>query len=135
VDSRSPEQGDEIRRRRECIKCKFRFSTIEKIEIPKFMVKKREGGVEAYDRDKLVAGLQLAFEKRPVKNSELLKIISIVEQDLQDRSEPQIDSTEIGTLVLDQLKRIDEVAYMRFASVHKSFESAEHFKEELDNLN
>lgn len=134
IDSRALEEGTIIRRRRACLWCKFRFSTHEEMELLNFKIKKKDGSLQAYDRNKLLEGIERSCEKRPVKQEQILKLISHIEKKLMDRKKPVVSSKVIGNLVVEQLKKIDEVAYLRFASVYKSFDSAEKFKKELANL-
>mgnify|MGYP005838032873 CR=1 FL=1 len=134
IDSRALEEGSIIRRRRSCRWCKFRFSTHEEMELLNFKIRKKGGALQSYDRNKLLEGIERSCEKRPIKQEEILKLVSSIEKKLMDRKNPVADSKVIGNLVIQQLKKIDEVAYMRFASVYKSFDSAEKFKKELINL-
>jgi len=134
IDSRSLEDGSIIRRRRACRWCKFRFSTHEDMELLNFKIKKKDGTEEAYDREKLTQGIERACEKRPVGEQEILRLVGHIEQKIQDRKKPIVSSQVIGNLVIGQLKKLDEVAYLRFASVYKSFDSAEKFKKEAASL-
>jgi transcriptional repressor NrdR len=134
VDSRISSEGDAIRRRRECDKCGFRFSTVEEALLLDLVVVKRDGQRESYDRDKLVRGLKKALEKRPVTDARFRSLVHNIERDIQRKGADQITSEELGSLVLDQLKEFDEVAYIRFASVYRQFEDAETFRRELDAL-
>ena len=135
LDSRPVEEGSAIRRRRECEKCGFRFSTYEEIEILDLTVVKRDGNTEAYTREKLERGIQRAFEKREHTDQTFKKIISGVEQDIQKKAkDSQIMSSEIGEIVMKRLKRVDKVAYIRFASVYRQFADVEEFKEVLEKL-
>lgn len=134
IDSRALEEGSIIRRRRLCRWCKFRFSTHEEMELLNFKIKKKNNTKEVYDRNKLLEGIERACEKRPVEQKDILKLVSNIEQKIQDRKNPTVSSKIIGNLVIEQLKKLDEVAYIRFASVYKSFDTAEKFKKELINL-
>ncbi|MBU1178232.1 transcriptional regulator NrdR [Patescibacteria group bacterium] len=134
IDSRLASDGMIVRRRRSCRWCKFRFSTHEELELLTLSVKKRDGQVEPYDREKLIAGVTYACGKRPVTQEDIFKLASSVEQRIQDRKKEVVPSKLIGDLVIDHLKKIDEVAYLRFASVYKSFKNAESFKKEAANL-
>jgi len=134
VDSRISGDGFLIRRRRECLKCGFRFSTHEEMEILDLMVIKKDGRRESYDRDKLVAGLKKALEKRNIEEEKFKKLVYCIERDIQVLNKTEIDSTEIGEIVMKNLKKIDKVAYIRYASVYQSFEGLEEFSEELDKL-
>lgn len=134
IDSREVNDGQIIRRRRECEKCKFRFSTHEELELLNLVVKKRDGHKEPYNREKVIHGVELACEKRPVKPEDILKIASSVEQELQSLEKDEIESRAIGNFVIKYLKNIDEVAYLRFASVYKDFKDATGFKKEIEKL-
>ena len=135
LDSRPVEEGEAIRRRRECEKCGFRFSTYEEIEILDLTVIKRDGSSEPYSREKLERGIRRAFEKREHTDQTFKKVISGVEQDIQKRAkDSQIKSSEIGEMVMKRIKRIDKVAYIRFASVYRQFADVEEFKDMLEKL-
>lgn len=136
VDSRVAGDGVAIRRRRECTSCSFRFSTYEEVEILDLTVTKRNGVKELYSRDKLERGLRKAFEKIPVTEETLKKLISQIEQEISKKagSACQITSGEIGEIVMKKIKKVDKVAYVRFASVYKQFEDIEEFKAELQRL-
>lgn len=134
IDSRVAGDGVAIRRRRECPSCGFRFSTYEEMEILDLTVKKRGGLKELYSRDKLERGLKRAFEKRPISEDNIKKLISQIEQEIQKKAAPEISSEEIGDIVMKKMKRMDKVAYVRFASVYKQFEDIEEFKQELQKL-
>ncbi|MEW6407480.1 MAG: transcriptional regulator NrdR [Patescibacteria group bacterium] len=134
IDSREIEQGKIIRRRRECESCKFRFSTHEELELLNLVVKKRDGHKEPYNRDKIIHGVKLACEKRPVKPEDILKVISQVEQELQNLGKTEVESRIIGNFVIKYLKDFDEVAYLRFASVYKDFKDANGFKKEIEKM-
>jgi transcriptional repressor NrdR len=134
VNSRSAGDGLTIRRRRECLKCGFRFSTYEEMEILDLNIIKRDGRNEAYSRDKLVRGLKKSLEKRPVDEETLKKMVNSIERDLQVLKSNEISSNDVGRIVMKHLKRIDKVAYIRFASVYESYENLEAFEEELDKL-
>ncbi len=134
VDSRVAADGLSIRRRRECLKCGFRFSTYEEVEILDLTVVKRDGRKESYVRDKLVKGLKSAFEKRPITEEKFKKLINLIERDLQALRKNEILSEQIGQIVMKQLKKMDQVAYIRFASVYQSFKDAQSFKRELNKL-
>ncbi len=133
VDSRAANDDFSIRRRRECLKCGFRFSTFEEIEILDLSVIKRDGRKEAYSRDKLKSGLKKALEKRPVTEEFFEKLVSGIERDIQ-AEKTEISSDKIGKIIMKHLKKADPVAYIRFASVYESFEDLEEFKNELDKL-
>ncbi|MDD4412318.1 MAG: transcriptional regulator NrdR [Patescibacteria group bacterium] len=134
IDSRVVNDGLSIRRRRECLKCEFRFSTYEEMEILDLAVIKRDGTKENYSRDKIVQGLRKALEKRPVEENDFRKLINLIELDLQTLKKQEILSDAIGDIVMERLKEFDQVAYIRFASVYKSFDDAETFQKEIKNL-
>lgn len=134
IDSRDTNDGKAIRRRRECEKCNVRFSTYEEVEILRLAVIKKDGRKEEYDRNKIETGIRKALEKRPVNDEEIEKIMGDIEYEIRSRETCEISSKEIGKIVLDKLKEVDDVAYMRFASVYKSFKSAESFKKEAEKL-
>jgi len=134
VDSRESKEADAIRRRRECEKCNRRFTTYERIdEIPYMMVKK-DGRRERFDRQKVLNGLLRACEKRPVPLKNLEAIVDAAEAFLVDAPERERTTAEIGELIMDQLKVLDTVAYIRFASVYRDFKDVREFKEELEGL-
>ncbi len=134
VDSRESREGDVIRRRRECAKCERRFTSYEKIEIPTFQVVKRDQRREAYDRAKLMQGLQVACRKRPVPQAELETIADAIEQSMADAGEREISTQRLGTMVMDRLRDLDPVAYVRFASVYRRFEDVDAFVKELNRF-
>lgn len=123
-----------IRRRRECDSCSHRFTTYERIEVPSLMVLKKSGERELYDRDKMAAGIRKALEKRPYEPDKIEEIIDELERNINQNSSAEIRSAEIGDMVIAKLKEIDQVAYLRFASVYRSFESAGSFEKELEKL-
>lgn len=134
TDSRLTREGMAIRRRRECLKCSFRFSTIEEIEILNLAVIKRDGRSEPYSQDKLEAGLRKALEKRSVTAEEFKQLVSSIEQDLQSAGRQEIKTAEIGEIVMKHLRKFDPVAYIRFASVYRSFKDAQTFQHEVNRL-
>ncbi|MFA5248770.1 MAG: transcriptional regulator NrdR [Patescibacteria group bacterium] len=134
IDSRVATDGLSIRRRRECEKCNFRFSTLEEMEILDLSVAKRNGVVEAYSRDKMVAGLKRAFEKRPISDDDFKKLVHNIERDIQQLRQSEVKSSEIGESVLKHLKETDTVAYVRFASVYHSFADIKDFTEMLNKI-
>lgn len=134
VDSRSGEDGSVIRRRRKCPKCRHRFSTIEEIELLCFMVVKKDGHREPYSREKLESGIRKALEKRAVPEGEVREVLAKIERKLQASGKEEIPSKQIGALVMRYLKDLDEVAYIRFASVYKSFKDADTFEQVLKRL-
>ena len=134
VDSRESKEADSIRRRRECEKCERRFTTYERIDEIPYMVVKKDGRRERYDRQKVLGGLLRACEKRPVSASQLEKVVDATEQFLMDAQERERTTREIGELIMDHLKDLDTVAYIRFASVYRDFKDVREFKEELEGL-
>lgn len=134
IDSRVASDGLSIRRRRECLKCGFRFSTYEEVEILDLLVVKRDGRKESYSRDKIVKGLKRALEKRPITEDNFKKLINAIERDLQILRKNEITADQIGQIVMKNLKRVDQVAYIRFASVYESFKDAHEFRRELNKL-
>ncbi len=134
IDSRVAGDGVAIRRRRECNSCGFRFSTYEEVEILDLTVVKRDGTKELYSRDKLERGIRRAFEKRPISEENFKKLISQIEQEIQKAADPEITTEQIGEIVMKKIKKVDKVAYVRFASVYKQFEDIEEFKAELQKL-
>jgi transcriptional repressor NrdR len=134
VDSRESREADVIRRRRECTKCERRFTSYEKIEQLPFQVAKRDERRETYDRGKLMRGLQVACRKRPVPQEKLERLADFIETAMQDSSEREISSKSIGTMVMERLRDLDPVAYVRFASVYRRFEDVVAFVKELHQL-
>jgi len=134
VDSRVATDGMSIRRRRECEKCNYRYSTLEEVELLDLTVVKREGKREAYSREKLSKGLKKALEKRPYEEEDLKKIIHRIERDIQKKKTNELSSEQLGDIVMKHLKGFDKVAYIRFASVYRSFEDVETFEQELKAL-
>jgi len=134
VDSRVASDGLSIRRRRECLKCGFRFSTYEEIEILDLSIVKRDGRKEVYSREKLIKGLKRSLEKRPVTDDKFKKLVNSIERDLQVMKKSEITSDEIGHIVMKHLKKLDQVAYIRFASVYQSFKDVQTFQKELNKL-
>jgi transcriptional repressor NrdR len=134
IDSRDTSDGKVTRRRRECEKCEARFSTYEEVEILKLTVIKKDGRKQEYDREKIRTGLQKALEKRPVSEERIERILGDIEYEIRSKESCDITSKEIGQIALNKLKEIDEVAYLRFASVYKSFKTAESFKKEAEML-
>jgi transcriptional repressor NrdR len=134
VDSRESREGDVIRRRRECLECGRRFTSYERVDEVPYMVIKKDGRRERFERQKLIAGLLKACEKRPVTVSALEAIADRVEATLQDRPEKEISTDEIGTSLMLELKLLDKVAYVRFASVYRDFRDIGEFMAELKDL-
>lgn len=134
VDSRDAFDGKAIRRRRECEKCQARFSTYEEMEIMRLTVIKRDGSKQDYDRGKIEIGIHKALEKRPVSEEKIGKTIGDIEYEIQSRESNEITSKDIGKIILEKLKEIDDVGYLRFASVYKSFKSADSFRKEMEKM-
>jgi len=134
VDSRESGLGDAIRRRRECQDCSRRFTSYERIEEIPYLVIKRDGRREAFERAKLMAGLHRACEKRPVSAKALSTLADDVEQMVQDSVDREVETKVIGEMVVDRLKELDKVAYVRFASVYRRFEDVQEFVAELKDL-
>jgi transcriptional repressor NrdR len=131
VDSRTTKEGEAIRRRRECLKCGHRFTTYEYIERVPMMVVKKDGRREEYSREKLLGGLLKACEKRPVSREQIERVIDDIETALFGKFRNEVKSTEIGNLVVDRLQSLDEVAYVRFASVYRQFKDINQFMNEV----
>ncbi|MGP8251123.1 MAG: transcriptional regulator NrdR [Terracidiphilus sp.] len=134
VDSRESKEADSIRRRRECESCGRRFTTYERIDEIPYMVVKKDGRRERFDRQKILSGLLRACEKRPVSSGQLEKIVDATESFLVDAPERERSTSEIGELIMHHLKSLDTVAYIRFASVYRDFKDVREFKEELEGL-
>ena len=134
VDSRPTEEGATIRRRRQCMACGRRFTTYEQVEVVPMTVKKKSGGIEVFDRNKILKGLIKSCEKRPVSLESMEKAVDDIEMTLEAKMVKQISSEEIGEMILDRLKDLDEVAYVRFASVYRRFQDIDSFMAELEEL-
>ena len=134
VDSRPTEEGASIRRRRECISCGRRFTTYEQIEVTPMTVKKKSGGIDVFDRNKILKGLIKSCEKRPVSLESMEALVDDIEATLQSKMVKQITSEEIGEMILERLKDLDEVAYVRFASVYRRFQDIDSFLKDLEEL-
>ena len=134
VDSRPSDEGASIRRRRECLECHKRFTTYETMESLPLVVIKKDGSRQTFDRDKLLGSMLKACEKRSVPLADLERMAGEIEQALQNDMEREVSSSVIGDLVMEKLKEVDEVAYVRFASVYRQFKDIGTFKEELDRL-
>ena len=134
VDSRPADEGASIRRRRECLACHKRFTTYETMESLPLMVVKKDGSRQSFDRSKVLGGMIRACEKRPVPLAELEKIAEEIEQDLQNSMEREISTEAIGEKVMDRLRAVDQVAYVRFASVYRQFKDIDTFMAELNKL-
>ncbi len=132
TDKRSSPNG--IRRRRECLKCKKRFTTYEKIEKKEFYVIKKDNRREKFDRTKLEKGIEKAFEKRPVSQEKIQKMINEIEEQIRKRGKKEIKSSLVGDLISNKIKKLDKVAYIRFASVYRDFEDVKDFKREIKSL-
>lgn len=134
IDSRPAEDGTSIRRRRECLKCQRRFTTYEKLETVSLVVVKQDNSRQPYDREKIVRGLIRACEKRPITYAQMEEIADQIESELYQMMSKEVTSTEIGEKVMSHLKELDEVAYVRFASVHKHFSNIQSFMTALKEL-
>jgi len=134
VDSRESKEGDAIRRRRECLGCERRFTTYERIDEVPYMVIKKDGRREKFDRQKVLGGLLKACEKRPVSMGRLSELVNRVESKVSDSPDREISTTEIGEYLMEHLKTLDKIAYVRFASVYRDFQDEEAFFNELKTL-
>lgn len=134
VESRDVAEGEAIRRRRECLKCGQRFTTYERVERPSLVVIKRDGTRELFSRDKLMSGLQHASEKTSLSSLQLENFVAGIERELYGRGEPEVISTDIGELVMQGLSKLNEVAYVRFASVYRKFRDISSFERELSRI-
>ncbi|HNS14752.1 MAG TPA: transcriptional regulator NrdR [Syntrophorhabdaceae bacterium] len=134
LDSRMSKEMDTIRRRRECLKCGKRFTTAERLEEGLPLVIKKDDRREVFDRTKILNGLNKACEKRPISITNIEKIVSRIEYILLEKGDREIKATEIGQLVMDELRKLDEIAYVRFASVYRQFKDINEFMEELKDL-
>lgn len=134
LDSRESKEGDVTRRRRQCLKCERRFTTYERIDEIPYMVVKKDGRREKFDRQKVLQGLLRASEKRPIPMSRLAQIVDEVEARIGDSVDRELSTTEIGELLMDRLHQIDQVAYVRFASVYRDFQDVEAFFNELKDI-
>jgi transcriptional repressor NrdR len=134
VDSRESKEGDVIRRRRECLACERRFTTYERIDEIPYMVVKKDGRREKFERQKVLAGLLKACEKRPVAMGRLAEIVDEVEGRLMESPDRELSTTEIGELLMERLRNLDKIAYVRFASVYRDFQDEEAFFHELKTL-
>jgi transcriptional repressor NrdR len=134
VDSRESKEGESIRRRRECLECQKRFTTYERIDEIPYMVIKKDGRRERFERQKVLNGILHACEKRPVKLSLMEAIVNEIEATVVDSPEREIQTSEIGELIMDKLRTLDKVAYVRFASVYRDFKDIKEFMDELSGL-
>ena len=134
VDSRESREGDAIRRRRQCLDCERRFTTYERIDEVPYMVIKKDGRREKFDRQKVLSGLLKACEKRPVSMGRLAELVDQVEGKVTDSADREISTIEIGEMLMDTLRDLDKIAYVRFASVYRDFQDEQAFFNELKNL-
>ncbi len=134
IDSRESKEGESIRRRRECLKCARRFTTYERIDEIPYMVVKKDGRREKFDRQKVMQGLVKASEKRPISMGKLAEIIDDVESHLADTPDRELSTVEIGENLMDRLKALDKIAYVRFASVYRDFQDVDAFLREVSDL-
>ncbi|MCY7374796.1 MAG: transcriptional regulator NrdR [Pyrinomonadaceae bacterium] len=134
VDSREAKDGDSIRRRRECLQCSRRFTSYERIDEIPYMVVKKDGRREIFERNKIMAGLLRACEKRPISASQLESIVDDVEKNAQESTDREMPTSELGKIIMRRLKELDKVAYVRFASVYLEFEDVSEFMTELKYL-
>jgi len=134
IDSRESQEGDVIRRRRECLGCSRRFTTYERIDEVPYMVVKKDGRREKFDRQKILSGLLKACEKRPVPMARLAELVDEIQTALADRADREMTTTEIGEMITQRLATLDKIAYVRFASVYRDFQDVEAFFSELKEL-
>lgn len=134
IESRETGEGDAIRRRRECIVCSHRFTTYERVERPQLIVVKNDSTRQVYNREKLLSGLYRACEKTPVTSVQLERLVNLVEQQLYELGEQEVPSRRIGQLIMDQLSVLNDVAYVRFASVYRGFKDIGSFERELSEI-
>jgi transcriptional repressor NrdR len=134
VDSRESREGDAIRRRRQCLGCERRFTTYERIDEVPYMVIKKDGRREKFDRQKVLSGLLKAAEKRPISMARLAELVDQVEAKVTDSADREISTIEIGEMLMDALRDLDKIAYVRFASVYRDFQDEQAFFNELKNL-
>lgn len=134
IDSRSTDDGRSIRRRRECVNCGKRFTTFETIEIAPILIVKRDGTRQQYDRNKLKNGIVRSCEKRPISMAQIDDIVARIEKSLYNSLEEEVTSKKIGDLVMEELKKIDDVAYIRFAAVYRQFKDSQTFFDEMKKM-
>ncbi|MBL9171693.1 MAG: transcriptional repressor NrdR [Verrucomicrobiales bacterium] len=134
IDSRTSREGATIRRRRECLECHFRFTTYEHVELPTLMVVKRDGRREEFSREKLAAGIRRACQKRPVSEEAIVSVVETIMTDLSNAYEGEVQGKDIGARVMDELRGLDPIAYVRYASVYRRFEEATDFVQEVKKL-
>lgn len=134
LDTRPTDEGNTIRRRRECLNCQKRFTTYEKIEQSPIMVIKKDGNRQAFDREKIIRGMIKSCEKRPVSAADIEEAVNNIEKKIENSMKKEISSLEVGEMVMDELKDLDEVSYVRFASVYREFKDLQSFVDELENF-
>ena len=134
LDTRPTDEGNTIRRRRECLNCQKRFTTYEKIEQSPIMVIKKDGNRQAFDREKIIRGMIKSCEKRPVSAADIEEAVNNIEKKIENSMKKEISSLEVGEMVMDELKDLDEVSYVRFASVYREFKDLRSFIDELENF-
>ena len=134
LDTRPTDEGNTIRRRRECLNCQKRFTTYEKIEQSPIMVIKKDGNRQAFDREKIIRGMIKSCEKRPVSAADIEEAVNNIEKKIENSMKKEISSLEVGEMVMDELKYLDEVSYVRFASVYREFKDLQSFIDELENF-
>ena len=134
IETRETEDSDVTRRRRECLKCKKRFTTYERTEMIELRVIKKNGDIESFDRNKILNGIVKACEKRPIKIDKIEKTVDDIEAELRKRESIEIPTKEVGKLVMEKLNQLDHVAYIRFASVYREFKDIKEFEKELKNI-
>ncbi|MBI5873119.1 MAG: transcriptional repressor NrdR [Candidatus Omnitrophica bacterium] len=134
IDSRASSEGSAVRRRRECLKCGKRFTTYEVVEEMSLLVVKKDGRRQPFDRKKILAGIQKACEKRPISSENIEGLVSNIEREIYKRHDREVSSENIGGLIMDKLAALDEVAYVRFASVYRQFKDVNQFMSELKGL-
>ncbi len=134
IDSRTSREGDVIRRRRECLNCAHRYTTYEQVEKDALFVVKRDGRREKFDRTKLLKGIEIACQKRPVSLEQIEALVNAIHDEINNEHEREVPSTEVGELLMKKLRILDEVAYVRFASVYRSFRDINEFISEVNNL-
>ena len=134
LDTRPTDEGNTIRRRRECLNCQKRFTTYEKIEQSPIMVIKKDGNRQAFDREKIIRGMIKSCEKRPVSAADIEEAVNNIEKKIENSMKKEISSLEVGEMVMDELKDLDEVSYVRFASVYREFKDLQSFIVELENF-
>ena len=134
LDTRPTDEGNTIRRGRECLNCQKRFTTYEKIEQSPIMVVKKDGNRQAFDREKIIRGMIKSCEKRPVSAADIEEAVNNIEKKIENSMKKEISSLEVGEMVMDELKDLDEVSYVRFASVYREFKDLQSFVDELENF-